>query len=134
MKMLSFSHVRMALLFFVIFFGITAFAQFLFVRIQSDMLISKDFVTGAQDINRAIAYDNGVSAEEYNNAVKDSPNYYVVFNDGVIFDYTPDVKVGVPEGLIPPVECPVLTDMVLRAPSIVPFPGHTKEPERWTLP
>jgi len=64
----------MALLFFVIFFGITAFAQFLFVRIQSDMLISKDFVTGAQDINRAIAYDNGVSAEEYNNAVKDSPN------------------------------------------------------------
>ena len=54
-------------------------------------------------------------------------------NDGSLFDYSPDLKVGVPQGLMPPVSCPVLTDKVLMAPTVVSYLGHGKGPEKWTL-
>ncbi len=133
MKMLSFGHVRIALLFFVIFFGISAVAQFLFVRSQSDQVVEKDVSDGANSLNQAIAYDNGINLNNYNKADIRAANYYVVFNDGSLFDYSPDLKVGVPDGMIPPVQCPVLTDKVLKAPTVVSYLGPAQAPERWTL-
>ncbi len=133
MKMFSFGHVRVALLFFVIFFGISAVAQFLFVRSQSDQVIKKDVSDGANSLIQAIAYDNGVNSKDYNKADITAGYYYVVFNDGLLFDYSPDLKVGVPQGLIPPVSCPVLTDKVLKAPTVISYVGHGKGPENWSL-
>jgi class 3 adenylate cyclase len=125
--------VRVALLFFVIFFGISAVAQFLFVRSQSNQVIRKDVSDGSNSLNQAIGYDNGINLKDYNKANITASNYYIVFNDGSLFDYSPDLKVGVPEGLMPPVECPVLTDKVLKAPTVVSYLGPAKEPEKWTL-
>ena len=79
MKQLSFGHVRVALLFFVIFFGISAVAQFLFVRSQSDQVIKKDVSDGANSLNQAIAYYNGVDLKDYNKADITAGYYYVVF-------------------------------------------------------
>ena len=86
MKMLSFGHVRVALLFFVIFFGISAVAQFLFVRSQSDQVIRKDVSDGSNSLNQAIGYDNGINLKDYNKANITASNYYIVFNDGSLFD------------------------------------------------
>jgi class 3 adenylate cyclase len=133
MKMLSFGHVRIALLFFVIFFGISAAAQFLFVRTQSDLILEKEASNGASSLNEAIDYDNGFNIANYNKANIQATNYYVVFSDGSLFDYYPNLKVGVPSGLIPPVECPVLTDNVFKAPFVVSYLGPAKKPEKWTL-
>jgi len=133
MKMLSFGHLRVALLFFVVFFGISGVVQFLFVRSQTDKVIRTDLEDGANSINQAVSYDNGIRLKDYTKALITASEYYVVFNDGTLFDYFPDAKVGVPEGLIPPVDCPVLKEEVFRAPTVVSYLGPAKQPEKWTF-
>ena len=132
-KMLSFGHVRVALLFFVVFFGVSAIAQFLFVRSQSDQVLKKDLADGANSINQAISYDNGVNLKDYTKAAITAAEYYIVFNDGSLFDFYADPKVGIPTGLIPPVECPVLKEEMFKAPTAVSYVGPAKHPEKWTF-
>ena len=133
MKMPSFGHIRLAVLFFFVFFALSGAAQFLFVRNQSDRVIRKDFVDGAKNLNQALAYDNGIDVKNYSKALVESPSDYIIFNDGSVFEYYPDPKVGVPAGLLPPVESDVLTEKVFKEPSTISYSGHRKEPEKWTL-
>jgi hypothetical protein len=102
MKLLSFGHVRVALLFFVVFFGISGIAQFLFVRTQSDQVIRKGMIDGAKEINEGIGYDKGVDVSDYTKAAISASEFYILFKDGSLFDYEPDQKVGIPQGLLLP--------------------------------
>jgi class 3 adenylate cyclase len=133
MKMLSFGHVRVALLFFVIFFGFSAVAQFLFVRNQSDQVIKHGMLNGAKDINEAISFDSGIDVSRYTKAVISATEFYIIFKDGSLFDYEPDQKVGIPKGLLPPVEFPFQIDALLKQPSLVLYQGPANNPEKWML-
>ncbi len=59
MGLLSFRELKSAVLFFIIFFGVSAVAQFLFVRAQTTGIIVQGLREDAADLNKAIAYEDG---------------------------------------------------------------------------
>lgn len=132
MEIPSFRQLRSAVLFFIIFFGVSAVAQFLFVRAQTTEIIAQELREDADDLNKAVAYKDGINLKDYSKATIDAGQYFVVLNDGSVIDFLVS-KDGVPPGLIPPVECPVLTSAVLDAPTPTTYTGEAKQPERWTF-
>src|SRR6266496_5670853 len=132
MGLLSFRELKSAVLFFRICFGVSAVAQFLFVRAQTTGIIVQGLREDAADLNKAIAYKDGINLKDYSKATLDAGQYFVILNDGSIVDFLVS-KDGAPPGLIPPVECPVLTPAVLSAPTTVPYTGGARQPERWTF-
>jgi class 3 adenylate cyclase len=133
MKNIPFGQLRFAVLFFLIFFLISAAGQYLFVRAQVENIIVRGSREDAQSINKAVGFDNGVNLKEYNKAWIDAGDYVVVLNDGTILDVAISNKSVVPPGLLPPVECPVLSDSVFRKPTLVSYTGGAKQPEKWKL-
>ncbi len=132
MGSVTFGRLRSAVLFFTVFFAISAAAQFLFVRAQTTGIIVQGLREDAADLNKAIAYKDGINLKDYSKATLDAGQYFVILNDGSIVDFLVS-KDGAPPGLIPPVECPVLTPAVLSAPTTVPYTGGARQPERWTF-
>ena len=132
MGSLSFGRLRSAVLFFTIFFGISAVAQFLFIRAQTTGIIVQGLRDDAADLNRAVAYNDGINLNAFSKATIDASQYFVILNDGFIVDFEVS-KDGVPKGLMPPVECPVLTSAVLSAPTAVTYTGGAKQSEQWTF-
>jgi class 3 adenylate cyclase len=121
------------LVFFLCFFGISAIGQFYFVRSQADQLNAKKISESIKNINQAISYNDGIDLKNYSKAYIVAADYYIVFNDGSIFDFWPDQKIGVPPGLLPPVECPVLENRIFAKPSVATYLGPAKKPEQWTF-
>src|SRR5712692_5910431 len=132
MELPTFGQLRTALLFFLIFFGLTAVAQYFFVRTQTEEIFVQDLRDSAADLNRAIAYDGGVDLAAYIKAPADTGNYAVILNDGSILDFDPP-KEGVPNNLLPPVNCPLLSDAAFVGPKTLSYTGGAKHPETWTV-
>ena len=124
--------IRYAVLFFVVFFAASAVAQFLFVRMQTEVVLARTLQEEAESVNKAVAYNNGVNLRAYNKAWLDAKEYFIVLNDGSLLDFVVTAK-GVPENLIPVVECPVLTDAVFKAPTKVSYLSGAKQTETWML-
>ena len=134
MKLFSVSILRFALLFFTVFFILSAAGQYLFVRSQSEGIIIRQSKEDADNINRAVAYDGGVDLKHFNQAWIDAGDYAVVLNDGTVLDVEVSLpRSVVPPGLLPPVECPVLSDAVFSKPTTVSYAGGARHPEKWTL-
>ncbi len=131
MELPTFRQLRTAVLFFFLFFGVTAIAQYQFLRSETEQIFVQGLRDDAADLNRAVAYDNGVDLAAFNKAI-DAANFAVILNDGSILDFE-FPKEGVPEDLLPPVECPLLTDTVFAGPTTVSYTTGAKHPETWTV-
>jgi class 3 adenylate cyclase len=131
MKGLSFGQLRFAILFFVVFFSISGGAQYMFVRRQTEQIVVSHVREDAVAINKAVAYNNGVDIGQLNNAWINS-DYIVVLKDGSI-QYSSLFKGQVPQGLLPPVTCPVLNDNMFRRPTSVSYRVGSQRPVNWTL-
>ena len=131
MRLPSFGQLRTVLFFFFIFFGLTAVAQYFFVRVQTEDIFVQDLRDSAADLNRAISYDNGVDLAAYVKAPANIGHYAAILSDGTILDINLP-KEGLPPNLLPPVTCPILTDAIFQGPVSVPHTSGAKRTETWT--
>jgi len=132
MKVLSFGQLRFAVLFFFVFFLITAVGQYLFVQSQTEGILIRDLRQSADAENKAISYNNGIDIKSYNQSWVDINDYAVILNDGTVLDAS-FFKAVVPSGLLPSVECPILSDALFKSPTSVSYTSGARQPEKWTL-
>jgi class 3 adenylate cyclase len=132
MKVLSFGQLRFAVLFFFVFFLLSAVGQYLFVRSQAEGILVRPLRESAYSMNKAISYQNGINIENYIDTPVDIGNYAVVLNDGTVFDILFSKNV-IPPGFLPTVKCPILQDEFFERPTTISYTSGAKEPERWTL-
>lgn len=130
MELPTFGQLRTVLFFFLIFFGLTAVAQYFFVRTQTEEIFNQGLRDDAADLNRAVGYDNGVDLVAFNKAPIEAGNFAVILSDGSILNLQVPNE-GVAGDLLPPVECPLLTDAVLDGPTKVSYTSGAKHPETW---
>ena len=82
--------------------------------------------------NKAVNYDKGVDLSAYVKASTNSGYFILALNDGTILDFNLP-KEGVPEGLLPRVTCPILSDAAFKGPTTVSYASGAKYPESWTV-
>ena len=132
MKAPSFGQLRFAVLFFVVFFAISAVGQYLFVGAQTEGILVRDMRQGADSENKAISFDNGVDLKSYRQSWADIGDFAVVLDDGTVLDAS-FFRGSVPPGLLPAVEFPIQDESLFRTPISISFVGGAKHAERWTL-
>ncbi len=132
MRPISFRQLRKAVLFFFVFFSITAVAQYLFVDAQTEDVLNTDRQRDAAELNDALAYDGGFDAARYAKTQVDATNFVIVLNDGSIIDLSPEVS-GPPISILPPVRSPILSDAAFTAPVNISYRNGSKIAEKWRI-
>ena len=122
MKAPSFGQLRFAVLFFVVFFAISAVGQYLFVGAQTEGILVRDMRQGADSENKAISFDNGVDLKSYRQSWADIGDFVVVLDDGTVLDAS-FFRGSVPPGLFPAVEFPIQDESLFRTPISISFVG-----------
>ena len=131
MKMLSFGQLRFAMLFFVVFFSISGTAQYLFVRGQTEQIVAAHLREDAAAVNKAASSATEVDIVQLANSWIDS-DFIVVLDNGSI-QYTSLFKGQVPQGLLPPVSCPVISESIFHRPTTVTYGTGSRQQAKWIL-
>ena len=131
----SFLALRRAAFAIIVFFAITAIAQYLFVRAETIAIVERDTADDASQIDSEVDYHNGIDPSRYNKA--DVPGRcLIVLKTGELISY--DTGFGpqssYPRHLLPPVTLSVNAEGLFTVPTTVTNnSSELLKPERWTL-
>jgi class 3 adenylate cyclase len=115
-------------------FAVSALAEYLFVRQTTRARIRAEMADDTANINREVAYKNGVDPRQYfRSSIETSDDYIVVLRDGAILDAGMFSRRPIGRTL-PTVQCPILTDPAFSGPVTKSYSTETIHPaEEWTI-
>jgi class 3 adenylate cyclase len=119
------------LLVFVPFFSAIAVAQYFYVETQTERIIAERVRDDSKRANDAFRYWEHNDLKNFNK-VPLADDTLLILTDGTVIDLQLSPR-GLPPGLIPEVECPILSQEAFVKPVKVSYQSGPRRPEQWTL-
>jgi hypothetical protein len=135
--------VKPILLFFTIVFSLTAIAQYVYVKHETINTAFNMLTDDSKDLNNSIVFggDGLIDLKQYDKSMADVGEYFVVLNDGTVFDtnivdtknISDDLRIYKINTFLPSVSCPVLRPDSFDKPYDAPYKTDFTSKEAWRI-